>query len=103
MEELQIFPEETQISSKVLICHLDEACQRFALKTVFVLRELGIAAEVYPDLTKVKKQMEYADRKKIPFVIVIGSEEMSNGILTFKDMKTGTQHKRTLTEIISTF
>ena len=53
--------------------------------------------------SSVKKQMEYADRKKIPFVIVIGSEEMSNGILTFKDMKTGTQHKRTLTEIISTF
>ena len=103
MEELQIFPEETMISAKVLICHLDEACQHYALKTVQALREKGIASEVYPDLSKLKKQLEYADRKKVPFTIVIGSDEMKSGLLTFKNMKTGEQHQLTLSEIISKF
>ena len=103
MEELQLFPEETLLSSKVLVCHLDEECQRYALKVVYALREKGIASEVYPDLSKLKKQLEYADRKKIPFTIVIGSDEMKSGKLTFKNMKTGEQHLLTLSEIISKF
>ena len=103
MEELQLFSAETMISSKVLICHLDEECQRFALKIVQQLREKGIASEVYPDLSKLKKQLEYADRKKVPFTIVIGSDEMKSGALTFKNMKTGEQHQISLDEIISKF
>lgn len=103
MEELQIFPAEAQIASKILLCHLDEASLHYALKTVYILREMGIAAEVYPDLSKLKKQLEYADRKKIPFTIVIGSDEMKSGTLAFKDMKTGEQHLLTLAEIISKF
>ncbi len=103
MEELQLFPAETMISSKILICHLDEECQRFALRIVQQLREKGIASEVYPDLSKLKKQLEYADRKKIPFTIVIGSDEMKSGALTFKNMKAGEQHQLTLDEIISKF
>ena len=103
MEELKLFPDETLISSKVLICHLDEECQRFGLKIVQSLRGKGIASEVYPDLSKLKKQLEYADRKKVPFTIVIGSDEMKSGVLTFKNMKTGEQHQLTLQEIISKF
>ena len=103
MEELQAFPEEAQISSKILLCHLDEAALHFALKTVYLLREKGIASEVYPDLSKLKKQLEYADRKKIPFTIVIGSDEMKSGTLAFKNMKTGEQHLLTLAEIVSKF
>ena len=103
MEELKLFSEDTQIASKVLVSHLDEECRRFALKTVYALRGKGIASEVYPDIAKLKKQLEYADRKKIPFVIVIGSDEMKSGNLTFKNMKTGEQHLKTLSEIMATF
>ena len=103
MEELKLFSEDTQIASKVLVSHLDEECRRFALKTVHALRKAGIASEVYPDNAKLKKQLEYADRKKIPFVIVIGSDEMKSGNLTFKNMKTGEQHLKTLPEIMATF
>ena len=102
MEELNLFPEETQRSSTVLVCHLDESCLRYGLTITQALRTKGIAAEIYPDITKLKKQLEYADRKKIPFCIVIGSEEMKSGVLTVKNMKTGEQHMVTLEQFIST-
>lgn len=100
MEELQLFPEETQTSSEVMVCHLDEECRRYALRTVQALREKGIAAEVYQDLAKLKKQLEYADRKKIPFTIVIGEDEMKSALLTLKNMKTGQQVKVSLEEAL---
>ncbi|HRI79550.1 MAG TPA: histidine--tRNA ligase [Cyclobacteriaceae bacterium] len=101
MEELTLFNEETQRASQVLVCHLDEACFHYALKTVHNIREKGFAAEVYPDISKLKKQLEYADRKKIPFTIVIGSDEMKSGKLAFKNMKTGEQHMLSVEEILS--
>lgn len=102
MEELNAFPAETQVSSKVLVCHFDEAGMRYGLGVLQQLRSNGIAAEIYPDLTKkVNKQLEYADKKSIPFTIVIGSDEMSSGVLSFKDMKKGEQTKKSIGDIIS--
>jgi histidyl-tRNA synthetase len=103
LEELNLFPEEAQRTSSVLVCHLDAECRTHALHVVQTLRNKHIAAEVYPDHSKLKKQLEYADRKKIPFVIVIGSDEVKTGNLTVKNMKTGEQHQRTLSEIIASF
>ncbi len=103
MEELKLFPEEAQVSSKILLCHLDEPGFRYALGLVQSFRAKGIASEVYPDLSKIKKQLEYADRKKIPFTIVIGSEEMTTGLLAFKNMKNGEQQKLALPDILSKF
>ncbi|MBL7852135.1 MAG: histidine--tRNA ligase [Cyclobacteriaceae bacterium] len=101
MEELNLFPEETQRSSQVLVCHLDEDCQRYGLKVVQSLRSQGIAAEIYPDSSKMKKQLEYADKKKIPFAAVIGSDEMKSGVLAVKNLKTGEQHLQTLEQLIA--
>jgi histidyl-tRNA synthetase len=103
MEELKIFPEEAQLSSRVLICHLDADCQQYALGILSKIRAKGIASEVYPDISKLKKQLEYADRKKIPFAIVIGSDEMKSGVLSLKNMKTGDQQQLALPEILSKF
>jgi len=103
MEELNLFPEETLISSKVLFCHFDDACRKHALSLVQTFREKGISSEVYPDLAKPQKQLEYANRKKIPYAILIGSDEMKSGALAFKNMKTGEQQKLTLAEILSKF
>jgi len=99
MEELKIFPKEATASSTVLIAHLDEDSFIYGLKIVQSLREKEIACEIYPDQAKIKKQMEYADKKKIPFVIVIGSEEVKTEILTLKKMETGEQSKLSFQEI----
>src|SRR5258708_2862995 len=99
MEELKIFPKDGSVSSKVLIVHLDEVSFRYGLKIITALREKEIACEIYPDQVKLKKQMEYADKKKTPFVIVIGSEEVESKIFSIKNMETGNQLKLSLDEI----
>ena len=101
MEELRIFPKKASASSAVLIAHLDAASFNYGLSIVQLLREKEIAGEIYPDQTKIKKQMEYADKKKIPFVIVIGSEEVKTGLLALKKMETGEQMKLSPQEIAS--
>lgn len=101
MEELKLFPQETQISSTVLISHFDEESKRYGLGVLQTLRENGIASEIYPDPVKIQKQLDFANKKMIPYVIVIGSEEVKSGQLSVKTMKTGDQDKKSITEIIS--
>ncbi len=102
MEELKLFPEEAQISSTVLITHFDAESQRYGLKVLQTLRSNNIAAEIYPDAIKIQKQLDYANKKMIPYVIVIGSEEVKSGLLAFKNMKTGTQTKIGIEDILNT-
>ena len=71
----------------------------FCLKLVTELRSKGIAAELYPDRDKIKKQMSYADSRKIPFVAFIGEEEMKSGKVKLKDMKTGIEERVSVEEI----
>ncbi len=100
MEELQLFPKETQRSSTVLICHFDKESMRYGLKLLTQLRATGIAAELYPDEAKIKKQLDYANKKMIPYVMVIGEEERNSGLLAFKNMEAGTQEKLAIEQII---
>lgn len=100
MEELNLFPKDAQISSKVLICHFDDASMKYGLKLLTQLRSAGIASEIYPDQTKIKKQLDFGNKKMIPFTIVVGSDEMSSGLLPFKNMNTGEQEKLTIEKII---
>lgn len=101
LEELQLFPESTQETTRVLISNFDEAAEKYALPLISKLRSSGIAAELYPSAAKLKKQMSYADDKRIPFVILIGSEEMAAGQLTLKDMHTGEQQKLGIDEVLA--
>jgi histidyl-tRNA synthetase len=100
MEELKLFPKDTQVSSKVLLCHLDEESMKYALALASKLRNNNIASEVYPEKVKIKKQLDYANKKMVPFTIVIGSEEMKTGKLAFKNMETGEQNNLSIEEII---
>jgi len=100
LEALNLFPKEAQVSSKVLICHFDDASQLYGLKVLSELRAAGIAAEIYPDHAKLKKQLDYANKKMIGYTIVIGSEEMESGALAFKNMNSGEQSKRTVAGIV---
>ncbi len=103
LDELKLFPEETEESSQVLIVHMDEPSMTYGLEALKELRREGVASEIYPDVAKLKKQLDYANKKKVPFVIVIGSDEMKSGELTFKHMRSGQQEKLTLKEILIQF
>ena len=100
LDELNLFPQETNRSSQVLITHFDESSFWYGIKILQQLREKGIASEIYPDLVKIKKQMEYANKKNIPYTILIGGTEMESGKLTFKNMLTGEQQHLTSSQIL---
>ncbi len=91
MTGLELFPDELNCSTKVLFVNLGEEECLASLKAVAALREGGISAEVYPDAGKMKKQMEYANRRAIPYVAIIGSNELAEGKVTIKNMRTGEQ------------
>ncbi len=65
------------------------------------LRQNGISAELYPDAAKLKKQMAYADQKHIPYVLLMGPEEIQSGQLQLRDMQSGEQRQLSLPELIS--
>jgi histidyl-tRNA synthetase len=100
MEELNLFPRDTQVSSRVLVCHFDEDSMRYGLSILTKLRAAGIGSEIYPDVSKIKKQLDFANKKGIPFTIVIGSDEIKSGQLALKDMERGEQEKLSLEQII---
>jgi histidyl-tRNA synthetase len=100
MEELNLFPTATSQSTQVLICCFDKEGENYALPLLMQLRSNDIYAELYPAGAKIKKQLEYANAKQIPYTIVIGSDEMQSGLLTFKDMMSGVQEKLSGADII---
>ncbi len=89
--ELGKFPAELGSSTRVLFANFGDAEALHCLKLLRQVREAGIAAELYPDAVKMAKQFKYADDKGIPFVAIIGENEMKQGIVTVKDMKSGEQ------------
>lgn len=100
MEELGLFGDNQGVTTQVLVTNFDAEAEAYSLPLLKKLRDAGIKAEIYPDHAKLRKQFEYADRKKIPYVCVIGSEEMSTGEFTLKNMQSGEQTKHTLESII---
>lgn len=101
MEELNLFPEDAGQASQVLICCFDKEGELYALPLLQQLRSKNISAELYPAGAKIKKQLDYANSKHIPYVILIGSDEMQSGLLTVKNMLTGTQEKLSAKDIIA--
>ncbi|MFN5706236.1 MAG: histidine--tRNA ligase [bacterium] len=101
MEELNLFPENALSTTKVLITHFDEKAFDYALPIIAKLRNNNISSELYPNISKMQKQMKYANDKGVAFVIVIGDTEMQTGKLAFKNMLTGSQTELTIEEIIN--
>lgn len=92
LEQLELFPTETVVSSKVMFVNFGATEERFILPILLKLRQAGIAAELYPEASKMKKQMTYANRRSVPFVILAGDREIEENMLTVKDMEKGEQH-----------
>lgn len=101
MEEKNLFPQENLAGTKVLLVNFDEQSGRYALKLLKKLRDAGVASEVFPEPAKMKKQMNYADKKKIPYVLLAGSREIESQRFGLKNMTTGEQRDLGIDEIIS--
>jgi histidyl-tRNA synthetase len=101
LEELNLFPTSAAQGTTVLISNFDEEAELYALPILQELRTANISAELYPSAAKLKKQMSYADAKNIPYVILIGGDEMQSGLLTLKNMESGDQQKLDANAIVT--
>lgn len=101
MEELNLFPEDIGISTKLMFVNFGEKEAQFCLSLLKKLRDSGINSELYPKADKMKKQMNYANNKGIELVVLIGENEMDSGLLSVKNMKTGDQYSITIDKFIN--
>ena len=99
LTELNLFPKTLQSATQILFAAFGDAELTYALKWAKELRQAGKAVEVYPEPAKMKKQMSYADAKQIPFVAIVGGDEMAQNKVMLKNMTTGEQKLVTLEEL----
>ena len=98
---LGLFPEELNSSTRAIFINLGAEEQAASLSLLRQLRSEGIPAEIYPESAKMKKQMEYANRRQIPFVVIIGSEELAAKEATVKNMLSGEQQRVSFADLVS--
>lgn len=87
----KLFPDAIQSTTRLLFVNFGDEEERFSMKLLGEVRKAGIPAEIYPEAVKLKKQLDYANRKEVPFVALAGKEEILSGKVTLKNMKTGEQ------------
>lgn len=100
LNQLDLYPKEATNGTKLLFVNFGEAEAAFSMKVMAQVRKAGISAEVFPDSTKMKKQMTYANAKQVPFVAIVGESELQEQKLTLKDMTTGEQMLVTPAELV---
>lgn len=101
MNELSLFPDSTTHSTKVMVANFGGEAEIAGLSFLHLLQKAHIPSEMYPEPAKMKKQFTYADQKKIPFIVIIGSEEVSSGNYQLKNMDSGEQQKFSPAEIVA--
>lgn len=101
LDELNLFPEYVVASTQVLFINFGQNEALYAIQAISELRDLGIAAELYPDAAKMGKQMAYADKRDIPYVVLAGSDEVIQERYTLKNLKDGKQQSVSLKELIT--
>jgi histidyl-tRNA synthetase len=101
LEELDLFPTDRMEGTQLLLAHFDQAGFDYALKCLPILRDAGIRTELYPEVCKLKKQLEYASKKDLPFVGICGDQEIATQTLAVKALASGTQETLTLKEVIA--
>ena len=101
MTGLDLFPDDTKGTTRALMLNFGGEEERVSLRLAKNLREAGIACEVYPESAKMKKQMEYANRRAVPRVVIVGSDELASGRATVKNMATGEQQAVAFDELIN--
>ncbi len=101
LEELERWPAESAEGSKMLLCHFDEKGLIHCLQLASELRAGGLAVEVYPEIKKLGKQLDYANKKGISYALICGEEEMESGIYSLKDLEKGSQVKLNKEDLLS--
>jgi len=102
LNQLDLYPKDSISNTQVLFVNFGETEESYILPLISKLRQANISTEVYPESAKMKKQMTYADNNKIPYVAIIGEDEMKEGKITLKNMQSGEQQKLSLEECINT-
>jgi histidyl-tRNA synthetase len=100
MEQLGRFPDRAAMDTRVLFVNFGEAESKRLFPVISRLRKEGIPSELYPDPVKMKKQMGYANSRQIPFVALMGEEEIREGVVTLKDMASGEQERLTPAQLV---
>ena len=100
LNQLELYPATTAASVDLLFINFGEAEAAHCLKLAHAAREAGIATEVFPDAAKMKKQMNYANARQIPFVALVGESEMEQNLIALKNMTTGEQQQVSLEQLI---
>ena len=100
LEELDVLPSLEADFTQVLFVNFGDKEADYCLNALTELRKAGINSELYPDSAKMKKQMNYANKKSIPYVVLVGEDEMNSGLLTVKNMKDGLQSNFNLADLI---
>ena len=100
LNALDLYPKETLQSSQVLFINFGQQEAAFCLKAAAQVRQAGIKAEIYPDSVKMKKQMNYANAKHFPYVVLAGENEIAQNKVTLKNMTTGDQQLVTVEEMV---
>ena len=93
MSELDLFPKELDRTLDLLFVNFGRDEAKYGLKLLQQVRNLGLAAELYPSTAKLQKQLKYANDRKVPYVVIIGAEEAAAGMLSLKNMETGAQEQ----------
>jgi histidyl-tRNA synthetase len=101
IEELQLFPETVTATSKALFLNFGDAEAKYAMKAIAQLRKNGIKIEMYPDNAKIGKQFQHADKRGIPFAVLVGEDEMKNNLFSLKNLASGEQIKLNLEDLKS--
>ncbi|HEX8677139.1 MAG TPA: HisS family protein, partial [Segetibacter sp.] len=101
MEELKLFPEEVETGTKVLFFNLGEAESKAAFSLMQQLRDKGIASEIFHENAKFDKQFKYADKKGIPYAVIMGTKELQEGNCIVKDLRKGEQKTLLQSELIN--
>ena len=91
LKGLDKFPAEVTSSTRVLFANMGEKELKYLIPCVRALREAGVSCEIYPEAAKLKKQFDYADKKNIPFISIVGETEVSSGVLNIKNLASGEQ------------
>ena len=101
LNQLELYPEEITTATQLMFVNFGEAEAAYALPALAAARAAGIRAEIYPDASKMKKQMSYANTRGIPFVALAGETEMDKGVFTLKNMLSGEQKEATIEQLIA--
>ncbi len=98
--QLGRFPERSAMDTTLMFVNFGEAEVRHILPVLHRLREHGIVSEIYPDPAKMKKQMNYANQRQIPYVALVGEQEIRDGVITLKEMDSGRQDRLTPEQVL---